>query len=161
MYLELVLKEDNEPGEEFRRKFRQHILRSQKVQFAYLLSRLESSTATGKNLHYEKAILYGKVMLLRPLPTTSWIVVVRTEFCITICYGFSDDGTRKSSTYICLQPKRYQSSREVLRRNDFKSYRRKGKGTIVATLPDSALNKVTPPKNWCWHSHKLSKSKYL
>lgn len=71
MYLELVLKEDNEAGEEFRRKFRQHILRSQKVQFAYLLSRLESSTATGKNLHYEKAILYGKVMLLRPLPTTS------------------------------------------------------------------------------------------
>ena len=77
MYLELILKEDNgdneeenEPGD-FRRKFRQHILRSQKVQFAYLLSRLESSTATGKNLHYEKAILYGKVMLLRPLPTTS------------------------------------------------------------------------------------------
>ena len=77
MYLELILKEDNgdneeenEPGD-FRRKFRQHILRSQKVQFAYLLSRLESSTATGKNLHYEKAILYGKVMLLRPLATIS------------------------------------------------------------------------------------------
>ena len=75
MYLELVLKEDShEELGEFRRKFRQHILRSQKVQFSYLLSRLESSP-TGKNLHYEKAILYGKVMLLRcwtALLTARW-----------------------------------------------------------------------------------------
>ena len=49
--------------ESFREKFRQHILQSTCVQFAYLLSRLESSSA-GPDLHYEKAILYGKVSIL-------------------------------------------------------------------------------------------------
>jgi len=47
-------------NEKFREKFRQHILQSTCVQFPYLLSRLESSSA-GADLHYEKAILYGKM----------------------------------------------------------------------------------------------------
>ena len=52
---------DDQNGISFRReKFRQHILQSTCVQFSYLLSRLESSSA-GADLHYEKAILYGKV----------------------------------------------------------------------------------------------------
>ena len=53
--------ENDQNGISFRReKFRQHILQSTCVQFSYLLSRLESSSA-GADLHYEKAILYGKV----------------------------------------------------------------------------------------------------
>ena len=55
--------ENDQNGISFRReKFRQHILQSTCVQFSYLLSRLESSSA-GADLHYEKAILYGKVSI--------------------------------------------------------------------------------------------------
>ena len=54
---------DDQNGISFRREnFRQHILQSTCVQFSYLLSRLENSSA-GADMHYEKAILYGKVSL--------------------------------------------------------------------------------------------------
>ena len=87
MYLDLVL-EARPENEEFRMKFRQHILRSQKVQFSYLLSRLESSS-TGKNLHHEKAILYGKVCTcIIKMAAARWTA---TQFHITMY--FSDDGT--------------------------------------------------------------------
>lgn len=44
--------------ENFREAFRSHILQSTAVDFNYVLSRLE---AVALDLHYEKAILYGKV----------------------------------------------------------------------------------------------------
>ena len=63
--------ENDQNGISFRReKFRQHILQSTCVQFSYLLSRLESSSA-GADLHYEKAILYGKVSTCRLTYITS------------------------------------------------------------------------------------------
>ena len=63
MYLEFIEKEGTaniiDSSTTFREKFRKHILQSTSVQFSYLLSRLEASSAA--DLHYEKAIIYGKV----------------------------------------------------------------------------------------------------
>ena len=55
IYLEHVSKNKTHLEE-----FRNHLLQSDYIQFQYLLSRIEASSASNDLLH-EKAILYGKV----------------------------------------------------------------------------------------------------
>ena len=137
--LALVYIEDMKSGETLKRQqFRQLILKSTLVNLPFILSKLENLPANiSADLHYEKAIIYGKVRrgINQFLEDTFHALHAGWSYYMQL---FSDGGSWKSSQDLCPEYWGLCRGRTILQSNDTRQIPT-GKGeTLASTIHNFA-----------------------